>query len=492
LSAHAESWSRFRGPNGQGIAENATPPLKLDPNRNRVWVAEVPESFSSPVLWGDRLFTTGLEDDLVVLVALNKQSGEQEWRAVLDNEITFMDYRKNGDHLVAPTPAVGPDRIYVYSFHNGLTAYDHEGNLKWNTELRKPVTMYCPGTSPVLHQGRIYICLDEFIPPGAKKDLFIDPTLCAFEAATGKAVWKTPRPFSGGGFSTPVVWSRSENGATKEELIVNGGGRLAAYALDDGELNWWVSGLPNAANTSPIVAGDLLFASATSGLGISDSGYTGPDWEDFIKYDKDEDGQVDLEDFPIDLVLASRPELPSDTPGYGVFPYKVVAKMSDQNKDGLFTKNEYDSMVEFVTNFSKPALLGVQPDGQGDLTESAVKWKATRSIPETPSMLLYQNQLYSVKDGGFLTSYDADTGDEIYKERLGAGSLYTASPVAADGRIYFCSARGVVTVVKAGKTFEVLSQSKLDEKIYGTPALENDRLFLRTLNRVHVFKEQRE
>ena len=488
-AATGEGWTRFRGPNGQGVAGKTSPPRELDPKENRIWVAEVPESFSSPVLWKDHVYTTGLRDNHVVLVALNSDSGEKQWEAVLDEKITYLNYRDDNGHRVSSTPVVGPEGVILYSFQEGLLAYDHAGQLKWKARLKPPVTMFCPATSPVLHQGNVYLCLDESVPRGAGKDVQVDPKLYAFNASTGEPVWETQRPASGRGYSTPVVWKNSNNGTTTEELLVNGGGRLAGYDLDNGELNWWVSGLPGAANTSPIVDKDRLFVSATSGLGMSDSGYHGPLWEEFLEFDTDKDGLVDRKDIPDEIGLASRPELPSDTPGYRVYAFKSIAKWFDKNKDDLFSKDEYDGVVKFWEGFSRPALLALQPQGQGDLTEHAINWKVTRNIPEVPSMLFYEDYLYSVKNGGILTCYDAETGKQEYKKRLGGRGLYTASPVAGDGRIYFCSAEGVVTVVKAGKTFEVLSQTMLDEKIHGTPALDGKRLYLRTLHRMHAFEE---
>jgi outer membrane protein assembly factor BamB len=423
------------------------------------------------------------------LVALNRDSGEKQWEVVLDEKITYSNYRDDNGHRVSSTPVVGPEGVIVYSFHEGLLAYDHNGHFKWKARLKPQVTNFCPATSPVLHRGNVYLCLDESVPRGASQDVQLDPKLYAFNASTGEPIWATERPDSGRGYGTPIVWKNShDDGTTTEELLVNGAGRLAAYSLDDGELNWWVSGLPRAAHTSPIVGKDRLFVSATSALGISDSGYHGPSWEEFLEFDTDEDGLVDPEDLPEEIGLASRPELPNDTPAYRVFAFKSLGKWFDKNKDGLFSKDEYDAVVKFWEGFSRPALLALQPQGQGDLTEHAINWKVTRGIPEVPSMLFYEDHLYSVKDGGILTCYDAETGNPVYKKRLGAGGLYTASPVAGDGRIYFCSAQGAVTVVKAGKTFEVLSQTRLDEKVHGTPALEGKRLYLRTLDHVHAFE----
>jgi outer membrane protein assembly factor BamB len=103
-------------------------------------------------------------------------------------------------------------------------------------------------------------------------------------------------------------------------------------------------------------------------------------------------------------------------------------------------------------------------------------------------MLLYRDRLYAVKDGGILTCYRPGTGEVVYRERLGAGGLYTASPVAADGRIYLCSAKGEVTVVAAGDAFRVLARNRVDGEVHATPALVGRRLYLRTVTHLHAFE----
>src|SRR5207248_1394959 len=107
----------------------------------------------------------------------------------------------------------------------------------------------------------------------------------------------------------------------------------------------------------------------------------------------------------------------------------------------------------------------VRPGGQGDLTQQAVAWKEKRALPEVPSPLYYQGQIYLVKDGGIVSCLDAKTGKLRYRERLGAAGFYYSSPVAGDGKIYAASLQGVVSVFQAGDKFEVLGKTDLGEPI---------------------------
>jgi outer membrane protein assembly factor BamB len=123
----------------------------------------------------------------------------------------------------------------------------------------------------------------------------------------------------------------------------------------------------------------------------------------------------------------------------------------------------------------------------GALADTAVRWSLERGIPEIPSPLLYRGRLYTVQDGGLLRCLDPETGREFYRERLGPLGRYSASPIAADGRIYLVSATGTVVVAKAGDTFQKLAQSSLGEPVMATPALVGDRIYLRSGKHLWAF-----
>ena len=109
------------------------------------------------------------------------------------------------------------------------------------------------------------------------------------------------------------------------------------------------------------------------------------------------------------------------------------------------------------------------------------------------SAILYRGQYVMVKDGGIVTAYDAKTGAEVYQERAVASGKYYASPVAANGYIYFTSLDGAVTVLKAGsdKAVEVARNPKLDERTSATPAIADDTLYIRTERHLYAFAEKK-
>jgi outer membrane protein assembly factor BamB len=117
----------------------------------------------------------------------------------------------------------------------------------------------------------------------------------------------------------------------------------------------------------------------------------------------------------------------------------------------------------------------------GQTTNAHVAWSAARDGGYMITPVLYQDLLYVTKNNGVINTFDAKTGEKVYQERLGTGTTgFTASPVAADGKIYFTSEDGDVFVVKAGRTFELLSKSPLGDTGMATPAISEGVLFFRT------------
>jgi outer membrane protein assembly factor BamB len=117
-----------------------------------------------------------------------------------------------------------------------------------------------------------------------------------------------------------------------------------------------------------------------------------------------------------------------------------------------------------------------------------VVWRYHRSVPQLPSPLLYNNVLYMVNDGGIVTSFNPATGDVIKQGRLtGALGNYFASPVAADGHVFFTSQPGVVAVLKPDGDLTPVVVNPLNEDIYATPAVADGRIYVRTTQALWAF-----
>ena len=108
----------------------------------------------------------------------------------------------------------------------------------------------------------------------------------------------------------------------------------------------------------------------------------------------------------------------------------------------------HDRLVFIATGYNTPSLLAIRPDGQGDVTKTHVAWTAKKGVPHTPSLLLDGDELYMISDQlGIASCLDARTGRAHWSQRLGGN--YSASPLLADGKIYFQSQEGTAIVVKA-------------------------------------------
>jgi outer membrane protein assembly factor BamB len=131
------------------------------------------------------------------------------------------------------------------------------------------------------------------------------------------------------------------------------------------------------------------------------------------------------------------------------------------------------------SSFDKPVLLAVRPDGaKGDATDTNVAWTHAKGVPHSASMLVLGSELYFVSDAGIASCADAKTGEIHWSERLGGN--FSASPVAAEGRVYFQNETGTGYVLKAGKAFELLSKNDIGEPTLASYAVTNGTIFLRS------------
>jgi outer membrane protein assembly factor BamB len=134
----------------------------------------------------------------------------------------------------------------------------------------------------------------------------------------------------------------------------------------------------------------------------------------------------------------------------------------------------------FVSSgFDRPVLYAIKPaQAKGDATATNIAWTQDKGAPCTPSTLSAGDELYFVSDGGIVSCVNAMTGELYWSERL-AGN-FSASPVAAEGRIYFQNETGVTYVVKAGKTFELIATNDLAEPTLASLAVTNGAIFIRS------------
>jgi outer membrane protein assembly factor BamB len=468
------TWPQFRGPNANGIAAgSAAPPLEFGPAKNQLWKTALPAGHSSPAIWGNRIFLTAVDtpNKKLETIAIDRATGRIVWRQAVSVE-QFEHVHVLGNAATA-TPAVDGERVYAYFGSYGLVAYDFDGRQVW--EQRMPVLQitFGSGTSPVVAGDLVILNRQE--PK--------DPFIVALDRKTGRQVWKrsyeVPKglPAAFASYSTPLV--------VGQQVIVHGMTRLEAFDLASGDTKWWV-GILSTGTSSPIQSGNTIYVATWSPTGEADQLDPLPDFATLLKYDKNGNGTISVDEIPESLNFFSRPDTP-DVPG-ATYSVKAGFARIDTNKDGEIQKEEWEAILKLLAQVHvEHGLLAVRPGGTGDVTATNVIWKEKTSIPEVPTPIAYQNHVYMIRNGGILTCMDTATGQIIYRGRIGAPGPYFSSPVIAGGRLIVTSGDGVVVELGLGDHLEVLAKNDLGETIMATPAVVGGVLYVRTASALFAF-----
>ena len=141
-------------------------------------------------------------------------------------------------------------------------------------------------------------------------------------------------------------------------------------------------------------------------------------------------------------------------------------------------------LVYFQTGFSKGQLVAVKLGGKGVLTEEQLAWRQKKSVANKPSVLLVDDLLYMIDDGGIASCYEAKTGNPVWTQRVGGNC--SASPVYADGRIYVCNEEGKVAAFATGREFKLLAENQFPDGFMASPAVSEKALYLRS--KTHLYR----
>ncbi len=250
-TAPGQEWARFRGPNGSGLAEG-TLPARWDEGAHN-WKVRLPGSgHSSPVVWGDRLFLSGAEEDgKRLLLCLRAGDGKQLWSRTFPGERSRAHAHNS---LSSSTPAA--DERHVYACWAGpkdflVVALDHGGKEVWRADLGPFRAGHGFGASPIVHGGLVVVPNDQ----DGKSELV------ALDSATGRARWKVPRR-SKASYTTPCVYQ--PRGGPAELIFTNYEHGVTSVDPKSGKVNWELDvfdkGHVEAAIASPVVASDLILA----------------------------------------------------------------------------------------------------------------------------------------------------------------------------------------------------------------------------------------
>jgi outer membrane protein assembly factor BamB len=422
-AAAAEVWPSFRGPGASGLSE-VEAPLRWDvvSGENVAWRTPVPGlGHSSPAVWGPRLFIT----------TAVRQAGEAELKVGLYGDI-------------APVQDDSPHAWRVYALDRAT------GKVLWERTVREGV----PKVKRHLKSSHASPS-----PAADERHLvafFGSEGLYSYDH-DGKLLWEKDLGVLDSGFfavpqaqwgfgSSPVI----HGGLVIVQCDVQRGSFLAAFAVEDGSERW----------RTP--RDDV------------------PSWSTPTVVPTPGGAQVVVNGF-------------RHIGGYDLLSGKPIWWMRGGGDIPVPTPVAAHGLV-FITNAhgGKSPVYAVKAGASGDITLPAdatasehVAWSVPTGGNYMQTPIVAGDELYSMKDNGVLTCWDARTGEVHYRERVGSRtSGFTASPVAAAGRLYFASEVGEVHVVKAGKSFEVLATNDLGEPCMATPALAAGTIYFRT--RSHV------
>jgi len=427
-SSDPAHWPQWRGPFFNGVAKGAAP-VEFGDTKNIKWKIAIPgRGFSTPVIWGDRIFLTTAaptgkgpqpapvapppeqpqssgsrgqgrggpgggsgagEEQKFIVMCLNKNTGKTLWERVVKVATPHEGYHRQYGSFASNAPLTDGRYLYATFGSRGIYCYDLDGKLIWEKDLGV--------------QMRMRLQFGEGVAPALYGNLLIHPFdheggsfVIALDKRNGKEVWRADRD-EGSGWSTPLITDLKG----KKQVVISATKKVRAYNPEDGKLVWECAGL-----------------------------------------------------------------------GSNVIPHPA----------------QHNDTVLVMSGHRDPKLMAIRLGREGDLTGSdAIVWSQTRGMSYTASPVLHDNKYYTITDTGMLSCFNATTGEPYYhQQRLPQPDSFKASPIAAGGYLYTASESGVVTVIKLGEKFEVVATNTLaDQMFVASPVVADGELFLRS--KTHLF-----
>ena len=420
------NWPSFRGEGGSGNGDGQRAVTEWDvaSGKNIKWKTAIPGiANSSPVVWGDRVFAvtaiskagdntfkTGLYGDVKPvddlsehqwkIYSLDKSSGKIVWeRTAVTAAPRTKRHTKSSQ--ASSTPVTDGRRIVaVFGSAGVLIAWDFNGKELWRVDIGAldsgwffdPAFQWGHSSSPIIYRDSVILQAD------VQKGSYI----AAWDLATGKQLWKTPRTDEISTWGTPTI-SRTADG--RDEIVTNGT-KIRGYDPATGKQLWTLG--PNSEITigTPVVGNGLVFVTG---------GYP-----------------------PVRPIYAIRPGAEGD--------------------------------------ISLP---------KGQESSQAIAWSNMNEGTYIPTPLVYGGYLFTLNINGVMTAYNPESGQRAFRGRVGTGGSFSASPIAADGKLYVASEDGEIYVLTAGPGLTQIAKNDMKEVIMATPAISDGVIVVRTLGHLY-------
>jgi outer membrane protein assembly factor BamB len=429
-AAYAQDWPSFRGSNASGVAEGAKTPASWDAEKsvNILWKIKIPGlAHSSPIAWGDRLFVT---------TAISTSKSDQYFKPGLYGDVdTDTDSSKHSWH------------VYCLDKRTGKILWDqvaHEGVPKIKRHIKSTHANSTPATD-----GKHVIAF------------FGSEGLYCYDLK-GKLLWSQDLGIldTGWFYDPDYQWGTASSPIIYKNLVivqcdVQKNSFIAAYDINTGKLAWRTPREEIPSWGSPNVYEGKTRAELVTNATRAIRGYDPMTGKELWK-------------------MTGNPEVTATTPIFG------------------------DGMI-FIVNHYRPnqPIYAIRAGATGDISlkdgktsNEFVAWSFQQGGAYMPTPLIYGEYLYINNNMGTLICRNAKTGERIYQERIGGkGGSYSASPVAADGKLYLTSEDGEVFVVKAGPKYELLSANPMGEPLMATPAISDGMIFVRGQHNLFAIAE---
>jgi outer membrane protein assembly factor BamB len=410
-----KNWISFRNFDGNGIGFSDNPPTQWDgkTGKNLVWQSEVPlPGNSSPIIWENKLFLTGADEETQKIFCYNIENGELLWTADITQAGAKVPEVFDDTGYAAPTPVVDGRHVYAMFANGELVTVDVNGNFVWRKSFGTPDNHYGFSSSPALHFDKLIVQFDNSDgEDGTSK-------IVALDLNNGNVLWETARDMPAS-WASPTIKKIGD----AYQIIACADPYVIAYNPDDGKEIWRCKCLSGDVGPSAVSCGDIVL----------------------------------------------------------------------------------------ITNQS-PRTTAIDATGSGDVTATHIRWNGVNALPDTPSPLATEEYFFTFDSYGILTGYDPKVINpnnkraKYWELAVGDTSSFYSSPLRVGTYIYVfdksvkgsksfvidlskLAVAGDGTLTEESATAMILSENPMPEPCVTSPAVLNNRLYIRGAKTLYCIGE---
>lgn len=483
-----QNWSQWRGPEMTGVAPNATPPTKWDAETNIKWKTEIPgRGSASPIIWGDRVFILTAIDTGVApaeapadeKAATGGRVPAPESSLKIDASIQQTAAQEPATEKPADQPPAEGERERRFGDRDG----------RGEREARDPGERRFGDRRPGGPDGgRGFGGFGR--RDSGPRNVYKFDVIC-LDRNTGEILWqKTAREAAPHEGMHDTNSYASGSPTTDGKFLYASFGSHGVYCYDLDGNNIWERDLGDmetrngfGEGASPNLHGDTLLVpwdhEKDSHLFALDAATGETKWE----IDRDEPTTWVT---PLVVDAAGRTQVimngANRSRSYDIKDGKLIWECGGQVTNPIATAVVHDGLVFCMTGHRGSAVVAIPLDATGDITGTdKVAWDTNQGAPYVPSPILYGDKLYFTKgNNGVLSCLEAATGKPLINQKRipGVENVY-ASPVGADGRIYFTGRDGTTVVIPNTGKLDILATNTVGEAVDASPALAGEQIFIR-------------